>query len=128
MKKIILMAIALLPAMAFAQDGKYNIQGIVGSYNAPAKVYLEREIKGNLVVDSVVLKDGKFQFTGSVGSTPITAYLLLNAKGSGPSFKDYKLVYLENGTITVAGTDMIKSAKALGTKANDDNTKYEAMM
>jgi peroxiredoxin len=128
MKKMILMAIALLPAMAFAQDGTYNIQGTIGTYNAPAKVYLDREVKGKEVMDSVVLKDGKFQFSGTIGSTPAGAYLMFNPKGTNPTFKDYKLIYLEKGTITVTGSDLMKNAKAEGTKANNDNAKYEAMM
>ncbi len=128
MKKMILMAIALLPAMAFAQDGNYNIQGTIGTYNAPAKVYLDREVSGKEVMDSVVLKDGKFQFSGTIGSTPSAAYLMFNPKGTNPTFKDYKLIYLEKGTITVTASDLMKNAKAEGTKANNDNAKYDAMM
>jgi len=120
--------LAAAPLAVFAQDVKYTIQGTLGNYNAPAKVYLDREVKGKEVMDSVVLKDGKFQFSGTIGNVPESAYLLFNAKGTNPSFKDYKLVYLEKGTITVAGSDLMKNAKAEGTKANNDNARYEAIM
>ncbi len=41
MEKIILMALVCLPAFVFAQDGKYTVEGTIGTYNAPAKVYIQ---------------------------------------------------------------------------------------
>ena len=80
MKKLILAAMALLPLVALAQDGAYTVQGKVGSYNAPAKMYLQYQVKDKLVTDSVILKAGQFQFKGSTGSSPNNAYLVLNAE------------------------------------------------
>ena len=41
MKRILSVAITLLPVLALAQEGKYTVQGQVGTLNAPAKIYLQ---------------------------------------------------------------------------------------
>ncbi|MDB5136782.1 MAG: hypothetical protein JWP37_3385 [Mucilaginibacter sp.] len=125
MKKIILAAVAFLPALAFAQDGTYTVQGTVGTYNAPSKVYIQYAVKGKVTTDSVILKDGKFQFTGSIGSTPNNAYLIFSEKGTGPAYKDYKSIYLEKGTITVTSNDLLANAKVAGGKTNGDNERFQ---
>jgi peroxiredoxin len=126
MKKIVLLALASLPAMVFAQGGQYSVQGSIGKLNAPAKVYLRYFPEKKTVTDSVVLTDGKFQFSGTTkGDAPMMAYLMLNKKGSGPGYDDYKVVYLEPGKITVNSVDTLGSATIAGTKTNEENTKYE---
>ncbi len=127
MKKLITAALASLPFITLAQDGAYTVQGKVGSYNAPAKMYLIYQVKDKETRDSVVLKDGQFQFKGTVGNVPINAYLVLNEKGDGVKFKDYKSIYLEKGDIKVNGTDKLANATVDGGKANQDNARYEAL-
>jgi peroxiredoxin len=125
-KKITLMAIAGWPAIVFAQDAKYTIQGKIGENNAPAKVYLEYRVKGKVVIDSAILKDGKFQFTGVAGSSPNYADIAFNAKGTGVhDAADYRSIYLEPGVITVTTTDLLANAKVEGTKTNLENQKYQ---
>ncbi|MBS1524237.1 MAG: AhpC/TSA family protein [Bacteroidetes bacterium] len=128
MKRLLLAAMAYLPAMAFAQGGKYTVQGTVGSYNAPAKMYLQFERKGKVVTDSVTLKDGKFFFEGNVDDEPVSAYLVLNIKGSGANYKDYKSIYLEKGVINVNGKDSVMTARVDGPRTNQDNIRYDAVM
>ena len=128
MKKLISAAIALLPVMAFAQDGKYLVQGTVGNYNKPAKIYLVAYVNDKTVTDSVALKDGKFQFSGSLSNEPVFGYLVLNEKGTGVVYKDYKSIFLEKGVIKVNGTGKVADATIEGTKTNDDNTRYHAAL
>jgi peroxiredoxin len=129
MKKILLSAIALLPVLAFAQNTKFTIQGKVGVASAPAKAYLQYRKDGKTVIDSAVLKNGEFTFTGDAGATPTPAYVLLNEKGSGMnSTRDYKSVYVEPGTITITGADLVAKAKADGTKSNRENELYHTAM
>jgi peroxiredoxin len=124
-KKIALTAIASVPALAFAQDSQYTVQGKIGDYNAPAKVYVQYRKDGKTVVDSAVLTGGNFKFTGKTGTTPLSGYILFNPKGTGlHSSEDYRSLYLEPGTITVTATDKIAEAKIEGTKTNNDNEKY----
>lgn len=119
---------ALLPVIAFAQDDTYLIQGKVGNYNAPAKMYLRYEVKGKPVTDSVKLKNGTFQFKGQVTSGPQNAYLMLNQAGTGPINKDYKSIFLEPGTLNVNSTDSVSKATIKGPKTNMDNVRYDALM
>jgi peroxiredoxin len=128
MKKIILMALACLPAFVFAQDGKYIINGALGNYNAPAKVYIQYHVEKKVKTDSAVLKNGTFQFSGTVSGDPVYANLLFNPKGTGPNYNDYKEIYLEKGTITVTGADSLAKAKIAGTKANEDNARYNVAL
>jgi peroxiredoxin len=127
MKKIVFVALAALPVLAFGQESKYLVKGSVSeSYNAPAKIYLEYSVKGKRTVDSAVLSNGKFQFEGLAGADPMNAYLVINKKGTGPNTNNYKSVYLENGVITVTSPDSLNSATVGGTKTNDENTLYNA--
>jgi peroxiredoxin len=130
MKKLAFFLIASIPVLGCAQQIKYSINGSVGgSYNAPAKVYLEYRLKSKTIKDSVVLQNGKFHFAGSVDNAdPISGFLVLNPKGTGPNTNDYKTVYLETGTITVTSPDSLSNAKVEGTKTNADNAEYDALM
>ncbi|HVW96442.1 MAG TPA: TlpA disulfide reductase family protein [Mucilaginibacter sp.] len=125
MKKIVLLMLAGIPAIVFAQEGKYAVKGTIGNLNAPAKIYLRYRDAGKVVTDSTVLKDGKFEFDGKAAAAPSMAYLMLNQKGTGPGYDDYKAIYLENGTIDVNSPDTLKSAKVGGTKTNIENGEYE---
>jgi peroxiredoxin len=123
MKKIVLIALACLPAAAFAQAGQFIIEGSFGSYNAPAKIYLQYHAKDKEITDSATMVNGKFKFAGQAEIDPVEAILAFNAKGDGFKYDDLKRVFLENGTITVTCADKLKKAVAGGTSANVDNEK-----
>ncbi|WP_259071842.1 redoxin domain-containing protein [Mucilaginibacter sp. X4EP1] len=129
MKKLLLIIAASVPAIVYAQDGKYTITGSLNAqYSAPGKVYLERNVKGKRVTDSVVINGGHFQFEGTIGTSPQVAALVFNTKGTGASTHDYKEIYLEQGNIAVTSADSLLSAKATGTPTNEDNERYNAIM
>lgn len=129
MKKLVFSILAFFPAMLFAQDTKFTLQGNVGTAGAPAKVYLQYRKDKKTIIDSAVLTDGKFKFTGDAGATPLSGYLLYNAKGSGMNgTRDYKSVYIEPGVTTVTATDAIANAKVAGTKTNTENALYSAAL
>jgi len=129
MKKLILLAIAAMPLIALAQDAGFTVQGRVGSYNAPAKMYLRYIVKGKTVTDSVTLSNGSFKFSGTVSAAePSNAIVVLNTQGTGVVYKDYKSIYLEKGTINVNSADSVSKATVNGTKTNEENAGYEAVM
>ncbi|MEB0263863.1 MULTISPECIES: TlpA disulfide reductase family protein [unclassified Mucilaginibacter] len=129
MKKITLSALVLLPALAFAQGGKFTVQGKLGSYNAPAKAYIQYRKEGKTIMDSVVLKNGAFKFEGIAADVPGQGYLLLNPKGNSMNAsKDYKAIYIEPGTITVTTADELIKATVTGTKSNIENEQYQAAL
>jgi len=127
MKKLAFLAVAGFPLFTFGQATKYAVNGSVNeSYNAPATVYLEHRANGKIVKDSVLINKGKFHFEGTLeGTEPVSAFLVLNVKGTGPNTNDYKSIYLENGVITVTSPDSLNSARAEGTKTNLENAEYE---
>jgi peroxiredoxin len=128
MKRILAGAIALLPVLAFAQDGKFTVQGKVGVYSAPAKVYIQYRSADKTIIDSAILKNGEFTFTGTM-LAPGQGYLLLNDKGNGMNnSRDYKSIYVEPGTITVKSADVMEKAIVAGTKSNIENGQYQAAL
>jgi len=127
-KKIITSAIAFLPVLAFAQDGKFTVQGKMGNYNAPAKAYIQYRVAGKTIADSAVLKNGEFTFTGTIAA-PGQGFLVFNPKGTGMrASDDYKSIYVEPGVISVKGQDTIEKATVAGTKSNIENEEYQAAL
>lgn len=129
MKKLALSAIAFFPALLFAQDAKFTVQGNVGTAGAPGKVYLQYRKDGKTAIDSVTLKDGKFMFTGVAPAAPSGGYLLYNPTGTSMrGSRDYKQIYIEAGTVNVTTADSLKNAKVTGSKTNAENATYQAAL
>jgi peroxiredoxin len=135
MKKIFVFIIALLPSLAFAQTiPGFKITGTVKSLAAPAHVYLLYNLGANKVVDSAIIANGSFTFTGQV-LTPVTATLVIDTKGEGfakfsarydhqtdaTKLPDFMNFYLENDTLNVTGADSLRKAVIIGSPINDDN-------
>jgi len=127
-KKNILILLVSLPALVIAQGKRYTVQGAVGNFNAPARMYLKYITQaGKKFNDSVVLTDGKFQFTGTYANDcPQEAMLLLDKNGTGVQRSgNYKIIYLEEGIITVNSDSTLAGATVAGTKTNLENTLYQ---
>ncbi len=129
MKKILFLMLSVSPFLANAQTAAYDLKGKIGSLNMPAKAYLLHRENGQNVTDSVALIAGSFEFKGNLNG-PEQALLLLDHTGIGINSlgrgADVLNLYLENGTITVNGTDSVKKAKITGSKLNEDNAKLAA--
>lgn len=129
MRKLVLIALVSLPSLLFAQNGKFTVQGNVASFNAPAKVYIQYRKDGKTVIDSTVLKDGKFSFNGDAAAMPMSGFILFNEKGSGMnSSRDYHALFFEQGTINVTTADKMANATVIGTKTNRENEQYNLSM
>ena len=132
MKKIILIAFCALPLGLLAQK-EFTVKGKVGTLNSPAKAFLMYKVGTNSVTDSAELKEGKFEFKGSVnGPTSATLRIKHNAAPINPDPKkripsDVLSVYLEETTINVIAADSVKYAKITGSKVNEENAKYMAI-
>lgn len=129
MKKSMFLILSLLPLLAAAQKS-YTITGKLSDVKAEAKVYLVLLKNGAWKeVDSAEIKDGKFQFTGTVDEpqNAIMAVRRNNATGSGRQ-RDTQGFFIENSQITIVGTDSIGSAKITGSVANRENREREAMI
>lgn len=132
MRKFILLIGCIIPATLFAQSDKFILQGKVGQLNSPAKVYLMYRVGDQSVTDSAVVKNGAFEFAGSLDS-PSRATLILSHDGTyDPASRtrpdDYLSFFIEPVKIRLSATDSIKNALIKDSQVNDDNKKLEASL
>lgn len=119
----------LLPLAVTAQK-KYNISGSITGFKQPATVYLAMVRNGRFEdVDSVALKNGKFQFQGSV-TVPERAIVTLKRSQpvKGRSARDSFDFFLENSRIDISATDSIKNAKISGSVSDQENRELEGII
>jgi peroxiredoxin len=129
MKKIILLMLAAVPAVAFAQE-KYIIQGKVGTLNAPATAYLSYRTDGKFNTDSTLIINGAFRFSGQVDDITQARVAVDHkiANADPKARKDVMTVYLVNGTTVVASADSLINAKITGTRVNIDAQNYSQFL
>ncbi len=133
MKRILLSWLAVFPLLLFAQTQKYTIEGKVGNYNPPSKVFLLfGDGQGKSVKDSAVIKNGLFSFQGPL-SEPAPAVLVFDGKGAGlesvdpKSNPDILRFYVENGIIKIQSKDSLAKATVSG-KTNAEDQKLQIML
>lgn len=127
MKRVALFAICCIPAMGWAQSGNFNIKGKLKALEIPSKAYMAYMLSGKPMMDSVEIKDGMFQFNGTLDN-PVPAEIAFDHNGKGVKHlgkkPDVLTIYLEKGNIEINGTDSIKTAVISGSKLNADYKKY----
>jgi peroxiredoxin len=127
MKKILLIALAVLPLMADAQD-TFTIKAKVGVASAPGKAYLLYKDGDKNAVDSASLSNGNFEFTGRI-QEPTLARLIVDHKGVGflkaNAASDMNMIYLEKGVIGITARDSLKRAVFTGSALNLEYEKYQ---
>ncbi len=131
MKKLILLMLALAPAVLFAQE-KYVLNGKVGSITAPAKIFMTHRDGATTVTDSASVTNGAFTFTGEVKDIT-RASLVVDYKGGGIQSIDRRsadalTIYLVNGTTNITSADSLSKSKLTGTKVNEDYQRYNAFL
>jgi len=131
MKRLIILIFLLLQVFVYAQNSSYTIKGKMGKYNAPAMIYLSRVQSGVTVKDSVFLKNGEFEFTGSI-QDPMKASLVFYNSGrqglSSSNRAEYLQFYLEPGTINITAKDSLKFAVFTNAKVNEANVKMKIFL
>jgi len=127
-KKSILAAACCLPVGLLAQKG-FTIHGQIGTLDAPAKAYLSYSSDGNNVLDSAILRKGRFTFTGKLGF-PVAADLIIkHDTAATPKFarQDNLHFYIEIADITVTAKDSIWRGIVKGSATNDDDRTLSAL-
>ena len=127
MKKTIVLLLAIVPALAWAQEGSYTINGQVKNLNKTAKkVYLMHRENGQIVIDSAAVVNNKYQLKGTVGETA-QAMLQLNVSDrraiKAPG--DVKVIFLEPATFEITHTDSFSNTVTKGSVANAEFKKLE---
>jgi peroxiredoxin len=127
MKRIVFMLVAVLcvPAL-FAQSSNFTLTGDISNLKAPIEwVYLSYIINNQLVKDSFLVKQESYSFTGKIDE-PVLAELRISYKASRVnnmkvpfnSKRDYTIVFLEPGKITVTSVDSFANVVVAGSKAD----------
>ena len=128
MKKLLVLVLVLVQIAAFAQENNFTVKGKIGNLNAPATIYLRYQQPGITKPDSVVLKNGEFEFKGNI-IDPTRASLQIKHDGYQPGSRrgyDAFQFLIEPGTITVTSKDSVKFATISGSKINAENAKFLA--
>lgn len=117
MKKIVILAAAAAVLCSCGNKNKYTVEGTVAGAND--QVYLFDE--NDAVLDSAVVKEGKFRLSG-IAETPAVA-ILRDARDQGATFA--AMLILEPGRITVSDdAENSHRKRVTGTPANDASDAY----
>ncbi|HVW95596.1 MAG TPA: AhpC/TSA family protein [Mucilaginibacter sp.] len=132
MRKIFYFIFILLPFITAAQpEETFLIHSKIGKLDAPSRAYLLYKYGANQVLDSAIIKDGKFDFSGKI-LNPTNAIMVIDHKGVGfeklDSTADMLSLYVAEGEFSITGDDSVSKAKITGSKINDDNIKLKAQL
>ena len=130
MKKLLCSALLLLPALAQAQTDSFVVKGTVGARAGATKAYLGHAVNQKWVTDSAVVKDGHFEFRGTLPE-PVRATLTLSHNGtplSKSQDRKREIFYLDKGTLLVTTPDSATKATVRGTPINDENARLRAAL
>lgn len=149
MIKAFVCAALMTLAVTIQAQQKFTVNGNVKNLKNGTILSLMYQQNGRLIADSVIVENGMFSFSGSV-SEPVKARLMVKqpvshmtgmhgaagAKSSSDAPKkaspapvgmqrpDITEFYLEQGTISVRGTDSLKTAEIKGGRTQQDFAKY----
>ena len=116
MKKLLFLL--LLPVAAFSQtkEKEFKIKGELNLLKAVDWIYLKYPANGQLVTDSVELKNNEFKFEGKIAE-PVLAYLSARVIKSSPTerqaFQNFTF-FLEPTKIEMSAKDSLKAAVVKG--------------
>ncbi|MCC8147157.1 MAG: AhpC/TSA family protein [Bacteroidales bacterium] len=116
-----------LPIVLFAEESKpYVIEGKIGQYNDPAKIFLVyRTLNERIIEDSTVMKNGYFRFEGKT-EYPFLVHLYLAKEGDRNKVtqEDALSFYLEAGEIHVNSLAELGNASVQGSKTDNLNQDF----
>lgn len=124
MNKKILFAVATLFSINKfqAQEHSFKIEGTIKQYQDVDKILLSYAKNGNLGLDSSKVVNGKFHFEGKTNDED-KAYLQIIGKHLADqkpkSYLEYRILYLDAGTIHVDIDKSLSFAQIYGTPTND---------
>jgi peroxiredoxin len=135
MKFLLIPAFVLFSTVVFSQQDKsFVINGsLKGKYEPVQKIYLSYRANGATVIDSSILKDGKYNFTGKVVE-PVRAQLLArpaSVQDMGTwraTRKDVASLIVSPDKIEASSVDSFSNITIKGSAANDELAKIEKEM
>lgn len=129
--KWVALLICALPLGVMAQQN-YTIKGKAGTLDKPAKALLRLKYDGQDHIDTVAIKKGEFEFTGTIPS-PMEAHILVlhDDKPIDPTHRvvqDIKAFLIEGTTIKIETKDSIKNAVITGSPLNAESDRVNALL
>src|SRR5688572_6053116 len=127
MKKLLFLL--LLPVSAFSQtsEKEFKVKGELKLIKAVDWIFLKYPANGQLVSDSVLLKNGEFKFEGKIAE-PVLAYLSAKVIKSSPTerqaFQNFTF-FLEPTKIEINAKDSLKAAVVKGSAGHDQYVQLE---
>ncbi len=137
MKKLAFLLLAVSPFAAMAQaEKRFELKGILDNVALPVqKVFIRYQAKGTNVYDSVVVKNNKYSFKGSITEAVRVNLGVKYAPGADgkpvklTSARDYTTVFLTPAkNITVTSTDSFSNVKVKGSPAHEEYNKLTALL
>jgi len=136
MKGIIFLIMALAGAHSiFAQSSTFTLTGDISNLKAPVEwVFISYSAHNQHITDSVLVKQDSYSFKGNIDEA-IQAELRVRyktgrvntAKIPFNSKRDYAIVFLEPGNITVASIDSFANVAVTGSAADAEYRKLQEM-
>jgi peroxiredoxin len=135
MKKVVLMLMAVMPALLFAQTpDNFTIKGKIGLLDASARAYLVYQLGGKNITDSTSISNGQFSFHGNVPE-PVSAFVVIDPNAVGLAKLqvnkgriDFLDVFLEKANIVITSADSVSRAQVTGSKLNDDSKRLKELI
>ena len=136
MKGIIFLIMALAGAHSIvAQSSTFTLTGDISNLKAPVEwVFISYSAHNQHITDSVQVKQDSYSFKGNIDE-PIQAELRVRYKTGRVntaripfnSKRDYAIVFLEPGNITVASIDSFANVAVTGSAADAEYRKLQEM-
>lgn len=104
------------------------MKGKIGNLPAPAKIYLRYAVDKTPRIDSVTLKNGNWQLSGTIHE-PVMASLLLSRNGKPITWPyDELMFYIEPGTLHISSKDSMQNAIIGGSLLNAELRQYDSLL
>jgi peroxiredoxin len=126
-----LFLLILLPLWSFGQSfsGKFRLNGTLRLSKPVDKVFLQYRPNGDMVKDSVQLKNGSFRFEGKIDE-PVLAMLTVaysQEAGESKPATETVPVFLEPAVITFMAEDSLQQYTVTGSKAHTEFRKLTTL-
>lgn len=111
---------------AAAQSHNFEIDGRSGQLNNPAKAILIYKLDGKRTMDTSDIKDGHFQFTGSVNG-PVSAVLAIAPYGKLDHDAQRTSFFLDKGKTVINSSEDLSDISFHGNTASEDYNVYQTI-
>ena len=112
--KSLMMMTAAVVVFAACQSNTYKVKGTVKGVSDGDTLYITKDLQTGLPSDSVVIKDGKFEFSGMADSTCLCMIYSASRNEINTPF------FAEPGTITIQLAAEPGASRVNGTTCNDE--------